>query len=375
MPPGLSRSRCSQKYSPESIDCYALEGGDATCRCWYATITHQFKFIVSRNTFKSITGIVWTGNERNHLEKGARSGSLSSLGSSGSRGEIEGGGNTSRAGSFVGRVGGIPGSAFASDAGGASGIGCRRGSSGSNGTAFGDPEVDDDPIMSTSAPPSSTKKSAQLAQFAQSQGAAAAGVVTPRKPMPKPAAKPTAKPAASTPPSPPLTSRPSYRDKRFEEVLGEEIVRLDELRKISWNGVPKVHRPAVWQLLVGYMPANKSRRAAAMERKRREYREAVPQYFDVPDAARSHQEQNILRQILVDVPRTCPDVPFFHQEKVRYTPSAKEALRQKASLEPSFFVSRFCVRRGIISPLIIISLCMTDSPSYAFRLHISFHHT
>lgn len=295
------------------------------------------------------------------MEKGARSGSLSSLGSSGSQGEIEGGGNTSGAGSFVGRVGGVPGSAFASDAGGASGIGCRRGSSGSNGTAFGDPEVDDDPMMSTSAPLSSTKNSAQLAQFAQSQG-----TVTPRKPMPKPAAKPTAKPAASTPPSPPLTSRPSYRDKRFEEILGEEIVRLDELRKISWNGVPQVHRPAVWQLLVGYMPANKSRRAAAMERKRREYREAVPQYFNVPDAARSHQEQNILRQILVDVPRTCPDVPFFHQEKVRYTASAKGALRQKASLEPSFSVPRSCVHRRFISPLIIISSCTTDSPSYAF---------
>lgn len=94
-------------------------------------------------------------------------------------------------------------------------------------------------------------------------------------------------------------------------------MKLDELRTLSWNGVPPVHRAAVWQLLVGYMPANRARRGAALERKRREYREAVPHYFDVPDAARSPQEQNILRQILVDVPRTCPDVPFFHQDKVR----------------------------------------------------------
>lgn len=93
-------------------------------------------------------------------------------------------------------------------------------------------------------------------------------------------------------------------------------MKLDELRTLSWNGVPPVHRAAVWQLLVGYMPANRARRRAALERKRREYREAVPHYFDVPDAARSPQEQNILRQILVDVPRTCPDVPFFHQDKV-----------------------------------------------------------
>lgn len=114
-----------------------------------------------------------------------------------------------------------------------------------------------------------------------------------------------------------LVSRPSYRDKRFDEVLREEVVKIDQLRQLSWNGVPPIHRADVWQLLVGYMPANRGRRAVVLERKRREYREAVPQYFDVPDAARSLQEQNILRQILVDVPRTCPDVPFFHQEKVQ----------------------------------------------------------
>lgn len=154
------------------------------------------------------------------------------------------------------------------------------------------------------------------------------------RPASKPAARPAAKPAIAgggaapgaaagagagledVSPSTELGSRPSYRDKRFDDVLGAEVVKLDELRKLSWNGVPPFHRPAVWQLLVGYMPANRARRVAALERKRREYREAVPQYFDVPDTARSHQEQNILRQILVDVPRTCPDVPFFHQEKV-----------------------------------------------------------
>lgn len=131
---------------------------------------------------------------------------------------------------------------------------------------------------------------------------------------PSGATKPAAPNAA---PLPPLVSRVSYREKRFDDVLGEEVVKLDELRKLSWNGVPPAHRAAVWQLLVGYMPANRGRRGAALERKRREYREAVPQYFEVPDAARSHQEQNILRQILVDVPRTCPDVPFFHQDKVK----------------------------------------------------------
>ena len=207
-------------------------------------------------------------------------------------------------------------SSFASGSGGGSEIGGRHGSSGSNGDALaGDNTLISAPVSSSPAPPPSTNS----VQPPKPTGAGAVtGAATPRKPAPKPAAKPIAKPAISTTPSPVLANRPSYRDKRFAEVLGEDIVKLDELRKLSWNGVPQVHRAAVWQLLVGYMPANRSRRAVAMERKRREYREAVPQYFDVPDAARSHQEQNILRQILVDVPRTCPDVPFFHQDKVTH---------------------------------------------------------
>ncbi|CAM9616311.1 unnamed protein product [Choristocarpus tenellus] len=121
---------------------------------------------------------------------------------------------------------------------------------------------------------------------------------------------------------PPLKSslkQPSYREMRFEELLREdvEVVNLDELRRLSWNGVPARHRSTVWMLLVGYLPANRARRKGTLGRKRREYQESVPQYFDVPDSARTQQEQSILRQILVDVPRTCPDVPFFHQDQVQ----------------------------------------------------------
>ena len=232
----------------------------------------------------------------------------------------------------------------------------RRGNGGGNGLAFGNSHVGDDPMCaspSSSAVPPPPPSAAQApvppspTQSPQTPSSVAAAA------KPKPAARPALKQPAKQPaegegersgvgaaagageglgfglggegaesgakeptPAPALVARPSYRDKRFDEVLGEEVVKLDELRKISWNGVPPVHRAAVWQLLVGYMPTNRVRRAAALERKRREYREAVPQYFDVPDASRTHQEQNILRQILVDVPRTCPDVPFFHQEKV-----------------------------------------------------------
>lgn len=210
-----------------------------------------------------------------------------------------------------------------------SGSGARRRSgssnSNSNGSPFdssrapGDDSISTPPSPGPPRPPTPPGSSPRTPSSA-SRTAGASNSTQPHKPSPGPPA--AAAPAPTPPPStaPVLAARPSYRDKRFDDVLGEDVVKLDELRKLSWNGVPQVHRAAVWQLLVGYMPANRARRGAALERKRREYREAVPQYFDVPDAARSHQEQNILRQILVDVPRTCPDVPFFHQDKVRAVP-------------------------------------------------------
>ncbi|CAM9298828.1 unnamed protein product [Ectocarpus fasciculatus] len=212
-----------------------------------------------------------------------------------------------------------------------SGSGARS-SINSSGSPFGSPQaLGNDPISAPPSPspapprpPTATTGSPQALSAAAAAAAAAIGArppaaTKPPPPPPTPAAATGGVPAAAQAPAaaPVLATRPSYRDKRFDDVLGEEVVELDELRKLSWNGVPPVHRAAVWQLLVGYMPANRARREAALERKRREYREAVPQYFDVPDAARSLQEQNILRQILVDVPRTCPDVPFFHQEKVQ----------------------------------------------------------
>jgi len=61
-------------------------------------------------------------------------------------------------------------------------------------------------------------------------------------------------------------------------------------------------------------------------RKRQEYVDCVSQYYDIPDADRTEDEINMLRQIAVDCPRTVPDVTFFQQtgiqaslERILYT--------------------------------------------------------
>jgi len=101
-------------------------------------------------------------------------------------------------------------------------------------------------------------------------------------------------------------------------LLLAETIDLKSLRKLSWNGIPSEFRTEVWQLLLGYLPANKERRDTAIFRKRKEYYDSVPLYFNKQsDADRTTQEGEILRQIAVDLPRTCPNNPFFHQSPIQ----------------------------------------------------------
>lgn len=110
----------------------------------------------------------------------------------------------------------------------------------------------------------------------------------------------------------------SYHVLKMEQVLAADNIDSAALRKVSWNGVPPEFRSMVWQLLLGYMPTNKSRRDASISRKRKEYLDSIPAYFDQQaQEEQTMQEGDILRQILVDLPRTCPNTPFFHQSAIQ----------------------------------------------------------
>lgn len=77
------------------------------------------------------------------------------------------------------------------------------------------------------------------------------------------------------------------------------------------------HRAQAWKLLLGYVPANSTRRTQTLDRKRSEYRDAIRQHYDINDDTRTLQEQETLRQVLVDVPRTAPDVGLFRDARIR----------------------------------------------------------
>lgn len=106
---------------------------------------------------------------------------------------------------------------------------------------------------------------------------------------------------------------------KFAGILGEPIVDIGALRELSWSGIPPSIRPTCWRLLLGYSPPNRERRDTVLDRKRREYRDLIPEYYDsaLNGVHRSTEEEMALRQVSVDVPRTAPGVPFFHQERIQ----------------------------------------------------------
>lgn len=100
-------------------------------------------------------------------------------------------------------------------------------------------------------------------------------------------------------------------------MLEARVIDLDALRQLSWSGIPRQFRVQVWQLLLGYLPSNRDRHASSLERKRAEYRQCVGLYFSSASTGRTDKEQALLRQVLVDVPRTSPGIPLFQAEFVQ----------------------------------------------------------
>ncbi|EGG24662.1 TBC domain protein [Cavenderia fasciculata] len=100
--------------------------------------------------------------------------------------------------------------------------------------------------------------------------------------------------------------------KKFEKFLGESNVDLDILKKIGWRGIPEKKRSMAWKILLGYLPSNGERREEILERKRKEYRDCLPQYY-ISEEKRTDPDKKTLKQIQMDVPRTNPSVPLFQQ--------------------------------------------------------------
>lgn len=111
-----------------------------------------------------------------------------------------------------------------------------------------------------------------------------------------------------------VTEREAARLEKFHSLINASSLDLEELRKLSWSGIPQSVRPITWRLLSGYVPANLERREQCLMRKREEYQSFINRYYETRNED-IHQET--YRQIHIDVPRMSPAVLLFQQAIVQ----------------------------------------------------------
>ncbi|XP_063447933.1 TBC1 domain family member 22B-like isoform X1 [Mytilus trossulus] len=109
---------------------------------------------------------------------------------------------------------------------------------------------------------------------------------------------------------PTIPDREAAKLEKFNSVLAGPNTDLDELRKLSWSGIPKPVRPTSWKILSGYLPCSVDRRAPTLERKRNEYFGFIDQYFETRF---QEMHESTFRQIHIDIPRMNPLIPIFQQ--------------------------------------------------------------
>jgi len=104
------------------------------------------------------------------------------------------------------------------------------------------------------------------------------------------------------------------KENKFKKIFEQSTVDLNELRKASWNGIPKQYRAQAWKLLCGYLPLKIERREDTLTRKRDEYWSYVSQYYHTRTES---EHQDTFRQIHIDIPRMTPLMSIFQQVVVQ----------------------------------------------------------
>merc|ERR1719361_253417 len=101
----------------------------------------------------------------------------------------------------------------------------------------------------------------------------------------------------------------------LSKMLENTVLESTALRRACWRGIPTSMRPQIWKLLLGYTPKNLARRQMTLDKKRKEYYDLVSRYYtDTKKEHRSDQENKIVHQIGLDVPRTSPELRLFQIE-------------------------------------------------------------
>lgn len=95
-------------------------------------------------------------------------------------------------------------------------------------------------------------------------------------------------------------------------LFEDDVCDLSQLRSMAWSGIPGEVRSITWKMLLGYLPGIRAKRPATLERKRSEYQLLVHQYY-----YNKSTNDEMWRQIHIDIPRMQPLISIFQQETVQ----------------------------------------------------------
>jgi len=131
-----------------------------------------------------------------------------------------------------------------------------------------------------------------------------------------------------------MAARHQQRVAEFDKCLGSEVIDLDQLRELSYRGIPEGggRRATAWRILLGYLPLKRRLWGEVCQEKRNLYRQLVEEMIlSNPEASspvlEDHplnpnpasqwqsffKDNDVLLQIDKDVRRLCPDLTFFQQ--------------------------------------------------------------
>ncbi|XP_045785014.1 TBC1 domain family member 13 [Maniola jurtina] len=117
------------------------------------------------------------------------------------------------------------------------------------------------------------------------------------------------------------------RIKAFEDLLEHDVINIEQLQKLAFNGVPeeKGLRSLVWKILLHYIPHEKDAWQSTLVKKRQLYQQFINEIIVSPGGPADHplnispdsswstyfKDNEVLLQIDKDVRRLCPDISFF----------------------------------------------------------------
>ena len=106
---------------------------------------------------------------------------------------------------------------------------------------------------------------------------------------------------------------------KFKVILNtNKIIKVEELRNLSWHETPLPYKSITWKLLLGYLPSNIKRHQQILKQKRQTYKNTISQQIKNNEIIKNTENnKQTWHQITIDIKRTHPDIKLYQYQSVK----------------------------------------------------------